>query len=60
MKYNDFIKTKGIQKYEFSNKTVRPSDITFKDFYEDISDRWQEKARDLQRRRWRKIKQHLA
>ncbi len=60
MKYLDFSETKGTQKYSFGNKMVRPSDLSFRDFYEDTARNWEEKARRLQLRRWRKIKHNLA
>lgn len=38
---------------------LRLSDLTFDDLYQDISDNWQDRARRLQVRRWRKIKHQL-
>jgi len=35
-------------------------DLTFEDLYGDISQDWEYKAKRLQARRWRKIKQQLA
>ncbi len=36
------------------------SDLSFEDLYLDISDNWQEKARKLQARRWRRLRHQLG
>lgn len=55
-------------KYNFFNDSGRshkrlnyPTDISalsFDELYDDISDHWQDKAKRLQARRWRKLKYH--
>jgi hypothetical protein len=38
------------------NQPVKLSDLTFEDLYVEISDNWQERAKRLQARRWRHLK----
>jgi hypothetical protein len=50
-----------IRKYYLVRKPVRLSDLTYDDLDQSAdSFGWQEKARRLQTRRWRKIKHQLA
>ncbi len=39
---------------------MRPGDSDFWALYEEISDGWEDKARQLQVRRWRKIKHQIS
>jgi hypothetical protein len=39
-----------------STRRSGASSIEFESFYEDISDHWQDRAKRLQLRRWRKIR----
>lgn len=41
-------------------RPVAISRLNFDDLLDEISDHWQDKARSLQARRWRKIKNQLS
>jgi hypothetical protein len=43
-------------KLHIINRPIKTSEVAFKDFYDDISKDWPEKARQLQTRRWRLIR----
>lgn len=60
MKRNYSLKDVDIRKYYLVRKPVRLSDLAYDDLDEGDSFGWQEKARRLQTRRWRKIKHQLA
>ncbi len=56
----DFIKTKNHAERSIYDGSVRSIDHAFEDLYENISDHWQQKAKRLQSRRWRKIRHQTA
>lgn len=47
-------------KYYVIKQSTPLSDLTYEELYEDTSNDWQDKARKLQIRRWRKIKHQTA
>lgn len=47
-------------KYYVIKQATPLSELTYEELYEDTTADWQEKARKLQIRRWRKIKHQLA
>ena len=48
------------RRHKIVNQPMNVSSISFDDLYEDISDRWMEKARRLLAGRWRRIKHQTA
>jgi len=40
-----------------SAQTIKPRELNFDDFYEEVSRAWQRRAKQLRVRRWKKIKQ---
>jgi hypothetical protein len=39
------------------NRPTRAEELSFEDFYAEISEAWERRAKELQARRWAKIKQ---
>lgn len=60
MKKHQFIKGAGSQRHMVVGRPMSVSSVSFDDLYEEVSDRWQEKAKRLQARRWRKIRHQTA
>ena len=60
MKKNYITKGSGVKGHRIVSQPISSSALTFDDLFEEISDRWQEKAKRLQIRRWRKIKHQLV
>ena len=61
MKKRYSLKDVDIRKYYLVRKPIRLSELTYEDLDENaINSGWQDKARRLQARRWRKIKHQLA
>ncbi len=54
------LKDLNTRRHHIIRQATTLSDLSFDDLYEDISDHWREKARRLQARRWRKIKNQTA
>lgn len=48
-----------MKKQRLLTKPTRTSDLTFDELYDEISDDWSYKARQLQTRRWRKLKREI-
>jgi hypothetical protein len=40
-------------------KNISTTDVSFSDYYEELSNNWELKAERLQTRRWRKLKRDL-
>lgn len=59
MKKHYALKDVNMKKYYIVTRPTRLSDLTF-DELEDESSHWREKARQLQARRWRRIRQQLV
>ncbi len=53
------LRSKGHRQKSLLREPMHLSDLTFEDLYLDISDNWQEKARKLQVRRWRKLRHQM-
>ena len=60
MKKHYALKDVNMKKYYIVTRPTRLSDLTFDELEAETSAHWREKARQLQARRWRRIKQQLA
>jgi hypothetical protein len=60
MKKHYALKDVNMKKYYIVTRPTRLSDLTFDEIEEEDSIQWREKARQLQTRRWRRIKQQLV
>ena len=40
-------------------RNIAANDVSFTDYYEELSSNWELKAEELQNRRWRKLKREL-
>lgn len=54
------IKDNNVRKYYILTRPARLSDLSFEEMDESDTSGWREKSRQLQARRWRKIKHQLA
>jgi len=45
-----------VNKARMITKPIKSVDLMYFDFYQEINDHWQRKARRLQSRRWRQLK----
>lgn len=57
MKGQAFIKTVNHTERSIFDAGTKWEDPTFGNLYEDITDHWQERAKRLRMRRWRKIRE---
>lgn len=48
-----------MKRFNIITKPVKPSDLIDSDFYHEISNGWEERARKLQARRWRALKRSV-
>jgi hypothetical protein len=60
MKKHYALKDVNMKKYYIVTRPTRLSDLTFDELEDETNSKWREKARQLQARRWRRIKQQLA
>jgi len=56
MKGQHYIKTINHAEKSIINRPGGVQNINFENFYEDISEHWQDRAKRLRMRRWRKIR----
>ncbi len=49
-----------MKKFKILTKPTSVKDLSFDDFYDDISSHWELKAEKLQARRWRKLRHDMA
>lgn len=49
-----------MKKFKIITKPTRVSDLSFDEFYDEMSSDWELRAERLQNRRWRKLRQQLA
>ncbi|MBX4188506.1 hypothetical protein KW792_00190 [Candidatus Saccharibacteria bacterium] len=54
------LKDNSVRKYYILTRPSKLSDLTLDDMDEEDTSGWREKSRQLQARRWRKIKHQLA
>ena len=60
MKKHYALKDVNMKKYYIVTRPTKLSDLTLDEFEDEGNVHWREKARQLQARRWRRIKQQLA
>lgn len=62
MKKYHLIPSRNNKKQQLPRQPIQLADIIYLDWWNDVDDNhtWHEKARRLQARRWRKIKQQLV
>lgn len=60
MRTNKILKDFNMRKHFILTKPSKIHDITLDDLFDDEDYNWREKARQLQIRRWRKVKHQLS
>ena len=60
MKKHSPLKDTGVKKYYILTRPAKLSDLSLDDMDAEDDDGWREKSRQLQARRWRKIRHQLV